>query len=199
MPSPRISLRSRSGVFPRTITMCIVGVLIAACSSHELAPHADHQPSEGSMPPPPVSETPSPADAAKKQAKAAYLGMWDAMGQAGETSDWRSPELGRFATGNALTTITRSLYTDSFNRVVTQGRPKNSPQVVSVKSPAAPETVMLSDCGDSTGTSKIREGTGKPVASDEPGGRRSIVAEVKKQPDGAWRVQRFAVQGVGSC
>lgn len=116
-----------------------------------------------------------------------------------ETSNWEAPELGKFATGNALTTITRSLYADHFNHVVTRGTPKNYPQVTSVQPPSAPETVMISDCGDSTGTSKVREGTNEPVSGDEPGGRRSIVAEVKKQSDGSWRVTQFAVQGVGTC
>ena len=37
------------------------------------------------------------------------------------------------------------------------------------------------------------------LADNVPGGRRSITAEVKKQPDGTWKVTRFAVEAVGSC
>ncbi|WP_229686871.1 hypothetical protein [Longimycelium tulufanense] len=148
---------------------------------------------------PSTSTSASPAEAAAHQAEAAYVGMWAAMAKAGETSDWKAPELGKFATGNALTTITRSLYADHFNHVVTRGTPKNNPQVTSVEPQSNPATVVITDCGDSTGTSKVREGTNEPVSGDAPGGRRSIVAEVKKQPDGSWRVSQFAVRGLGTC
>ncbi|NKQ55582.1 hypothetical protein HFP15_22110 [Amycolatopsis sp. K13G38] len=124
--------------------------------------------------------------------------MWQSMARAGETSNWQAPELAQYATANALTTITRSIYTDHFNHVVSRGTPKNYPQVTSAEPQNAPETVMISDCGDSSGTSKVREGTNDPI-NDAPGGRRAIVAEVKKQADGTWRVNQFAVQGVGSC
>lgn len=193
VPSPP----RRAGALSGAVIVCITAAL-AACSSQGSAPapQANQQPTGDSAPPTPTA--PSPADMAGQQAKTAYLGMWEAMATAGETSDWKSPALGKFATDNALTTITRSLYTDHFNRVVTQGQPKNNPQVTSVEPPNAPETVMLSDCGDSSGTTKVFADSRKPI-NDKPGGRQSIVAEVKKQPDGAWRVTRFAVQGVGTC
>jgi hypothetical protein len=125
--------------------------------------------------------------------------MWQAMARAGERSDWQSPELARYATGDALTTITRSLYADHFNGVVTRGAPSNSPVVMSAEPPQAPTTVLIEDCGDSTNWLKYYEGTGTPAGDGAGGGRRSITAEVTLQPDGSWRVSRFAVQGVGSC
>lgn len=193
------SIFRRGGALPGAVIVCAVGVLAAACGSQGPAPAPQaHQQPSGESTPPPISKATSPADAAGQQAKAAYLGMWEAMAKAGEMSDWKSPELGKFATDNALTTITRSLYTDHFNHVVTQGRSKNNPQVTSVEPPNAPETVMLSDCGDSSGTVKVFADSRKPT-NDKPGGRQSILAEVKKQPDGTWRVTRFAVQGVGTC
>ncbi|MBA8823799.1 hypothetical protein FHX42_001128 [Saccharopolyspora lacisalsi] len=124
--------------------------------------------------------------------------MWQAMTRAGHTSNWKSPELGRYAAGNALTTITRSLYADHFNDVVTRGAPENHPEVTSVAPPKAPTKVMIEDCGDSSDTLKYYEGTDKPV-NDTPGGRRLITAEVKKQSDGSWKVTRFAVRGLDSC
>ncbi|HSZ29626.1 MAG TPA: hypothetical protein VK784_07705, partial [Pseudonocardiaceae bacterium] len=77
-------------------------------------------------PPPPVWIAPptwaappasSPADVATKAAVAAYVAMWQAMARAGETSDWQSPELGPYATGEALATIVRSLYADQLDKV----------------------------------------------------------------------------------
>lgn len=192
MRSPVIPSVALSG----SVILCLAAV---ACGSQDpQAPAFPPNPSR-SVEAPPSPSAPSPADTAREQAKAAYVGMWQAMARAGQTSDWRSPELASYATGNALTTITRSLYADHFNHVVSRGTPKNFPQVTSVEPPNAPETVMISDCGDSTGTSKVMEANGQPAPGDAPGGRRSIVAEVKKQPDGTWKVNQFAVQGVGTC
>ncbi|MBQ0926695.1 hypothetical protein KBO27_22330 [Saccharopolyspora endophytica] len=124
--------------------------------------------------------------------------MWQAMARAAETSDWRSPELAEYATGDALTTLSRSLYADHVNKLVTRGRPANHPTVSSVEPPGDPRTVMLADCGDSANWLKYRSGTDQ-LADETGGGRRSITAEVVTQPDGSWRVSRFSVQGVGTC
>lgn len=138
----------------------------------------------------------SPADLAGQEATTAYTGMWQAMAKAGETADWQSAELAKYATGDALGVINRSLYTDHRNGVVSKGRPTNNPEVSSAEPPDNPATIMIADCSDSSDWLKYKDG--QPL-DDTPGGRRSITAEVKKQQDGTWRVTRFAVQGVGSC
>ncbi|WP_218929567.1 hypothetical protein [Streptomyces sp. Rer75] len=120
------------------------------------------------------------------------------MAEAGTTSDWRSPRLSRYATGDALLTISRGMYADHLNGFVYKGRPKNYPKVTSMDPPADPNTVLISDCGDSTHWLKYRADSGKLV-DHKPGGRRSITAEVKRQSDGEWKVTRFAVEEVGSC
>lgn len=119
------------------------------------------------------------------------------MVKAGETSDWQSPELAKYATGDALGVITRSLYTDHLNGVVTKGAPVINPKVSSVDPQDNPTTVVISDCGDSTNSLKYKKDG--QLLNDTPGGKRAITAEVKKQSDGSWRVTRFAVEGLGSC
>lgn len=193
MRNPLASLpawRARQGV----VIACIAGA-VAACSSQGSTPMPNAPGSEAT----PQSATSLPADAAGQQAKTVYVGMWQEFAQAGRTSNWQDRELARFATGNALTTLTRSLYADHFNHVVTRGAPKDYPQVTSVEPTNNPDTVMISDCADTTGTSKVMEGSLAPAPGDQPGGRRLIVAEVKRQPDGSWQVDRFAVKGVGTC
>lgn len=138
----------------------------------------------------------SPADSARQQAIATYSAMWQAMAKASETSDWQSPELAKYATGDALGVINRSLYTDHLNGVVTKGTPKINPQASNVDPKDNPTTVMISDCGDDSDWVKYK---GDKPLNDEPGGRRSITAEVKKQSDGSWKVTRFAVEAVGTC
>ncbi|MFC4463956.1 hypothetical protein ACFPH6_05160 [Streptomyces xiangluensis] len=119
------------------------------------------------------------------------------MAQAGTTSDWNSPKLAQHATGDALSAISRSMYADHLNGLVTKGEPRNYPKVTSATPAENPTTVMISDCGDSTHWLKYRRDTGK--LADEGGGRRAITAEVTKQVSGSWKVTRFAVEGLGSC
>lgn len=124
--------------------------------------------------------------------------MWRSMAAAAETSDWRSPRLGEFATGDALATISRGLYTDHRNGLVTKGAPENAPTVSTVEPPERPGRVTLADCGDSTGWLKYHA-DGRP-AEDGPGGRRAITAVVDLQADDrTWLVSDFAVQAVGTC
>ncbi|HEY8986485.1 MAG TPA: hypothetical protein VIU15_43805 [Streptomyces sp.] len=138
-----------------------------------------------------------PKEVARTQATAAYVGMWQDMARAARTSDWKSPSLARHATGEALSAISRGMYADHRNGLVTKGAPKNYPKVSAAVPEANPTTVMISDCGDSTHWLRYRRDTGR-LADGEVGGRQAITAEVKKA-DGAWRVSRFAVRGVGSC
>lgn len=140
----------------------------------------------------------SPAEEAKRQAVTAYLGMWDAFVAASATSDWQSPQLGRYATGLALSTLSRGLYADHYNGLVSRGAPTHDVHVSSVDPPSNPTTVIVSDCSDSTNALKYGADNGQP-ADDGPGGRRLINATVEKQSDGSWKVSDFGVQPVGSC
>ncbi|MFD2414834.1 hypothetical protein [Amycolatopsis pigmentata] len=124
--------------------------------------------------------------------------MWDDMAVAAETSNWQDPRLGQHATGVALTNITRGLYADKANGLITKGRPKNVPQVSSVEPLSAPAKAIVTDCGDDSQWQHYRLDNGQS-ANDGPSGRRQINAVVEKQQDGVWRVTDFGVHGVGSC
>lgn len=145
-----------------------------------------------------VETTRSPAELASERAVDAYLGMWRNMATAARTSDPRSPLLSVHATGDALLTISRGLYADGQNGLVTRGEPKNHPRVSMIEPSDRPTKVGIVDCGDSTHWLKYRADTGR-LADDGPGGRRAITATVDRQADGAWRVSGFVIEGVGSC
>ncbi|MET8983195.1 hypothetical protein ABZX85_47255 [Streptomyces sp. NPDC004539] len=137
------------------------------------------------------------AKVARERASAAYVGMWRDVAEVARTSDWKSPKLARYTTGDALSVISRSMYADHRNGLVTKGEPKNYPKVISAEPEENPREVLISDCGDSTNWLKYRRDSGE-LADDTPGGRRAITAEVKKGA-GGWKVARFAVEAVGSC
>ncbi|MFI5560766.1 hypothetical protein ACIA2T_15940 [Amycolatopsis japonica] len=171
------------------------GLGLSACSSDKAAVPAYSSPA-----PPPASSSrvDSPADAAKQKAIAAYLGMWEDVAAVAIRSDWRSPRLADHATGDALSVLSRQMYADHYNGLVTKGKPVNVPVVQSAEPKDTPKTVMIRDCSDASNWLKYRVDNGQP-ADNEPGGKHLINAEVKLAVDGSWRVARFAVEGNGTC
>ncbi|WP_297537981.1 hypothetical protein [Amycolatopsis sp.] len=141
--------------------------------------------------------TVSPVDKAKQDALAAYNGMWQDFVAVGTTSDWQSPKLGQYATGIALTNLSRGLYADHYNGLVTKGAPVLNPSVSSVEPPNDPKKIIVTDCGDSTHWLKYRADTGQ--LADTPGGRHLINAIVEKQSDGSWKVSDYGVHDLGTC
>lgn len=194
MPS---RLRGAQRWTPELIVVTMSASLSAtACAGTPAGP--PQQPTQAPASSAPVAPPPSPAEEAGRRASETYIGMWQAMARAAETSNWHSPELGTYASDAALTNITRSLYADHANGVVTRGRLATHPQAAWVEPLEEPRTVRIDDCTDSTHWLKVFANSGQPV-DDSPGGRRSVTAEVLRQPDGSWRVTRFAVEGVGTC
>jgi hypothetical protein len=124
--------------------------------------------------------------------------MWQDFAAAGTTSDWQAKSLSAHATGDALLQMSRSLYADHYNGLITKGAPVNHPRATKASPPAAPTTVLISDCGDSTRWLKYVARTGR-LQNSTPGGHHAITAEVKRQTNGSWKVTRFAVEGVESC
>jgi hypothetical protein len=191
LPGRRRAVRSGvATIAALTLTACATNV----SGSASARTHAAAQPSPSALRPP----LSSPADVARQQAIAAYLGMWRNFADAATTSDWRSPALAQNATGDALSTLSRGLYADHYNGLVSRGRPVNTPEVSSVDPVDSPTTVVIADCGDSTTWTKYRADNGQPV-NDGPSGRRQINAIVKKAVDGSWKVTDFGVQAVGTC
>lgn len=184
--------------------MVMAALVVAACGSGSPA-RSYSQPTtitsdpSTSMPSPsPGSTLGSPADTANQDATAAYLGMWADFTAAARTSDWQSPQLARYAADEALSVLSRGLYADHYNGLVTKGEPRLHPLVSSVDPPGAPTTVVISDCGDSTHWLKYHAQTGA-LADHEPGGKRAITATVEKQPGAGWKVTGLAVKAVGTC
>jgi hypothetical protein len=124
--------------------------------------------------------------------------MWQDFAKAGTTSDWQSPALAQHATGIALSNMSRGLYADHYNGLITKGTATHDTRVSSVDPASDPTKVVVADCSDSTHALKYHASNGQP-ANDSPGGRRLINAIVQKQSDGGWKVSDFGVQAVGTC
>ncbi|ANN21146.1 hypothetical protein SD37_39880 [Amycolatopsis orientalis] len=185
----------RSTRLALTVLAAAAGLGLSACSPDNSATLTSTTPAPTLAP----STTPaSPADIAKQKATTAYLGMWSDMADAATTSDWQSPKLVQNATAEALSKISRGLYADHYNGLITKGKPENAPTVESVEPADNPTTVNIVDCGDDSRWIKYRADNGQP-ANDGPGGRRHINAKAKKAVDGSWKITDFAIQDVGTC
>jgi hypothetical protein len=184
----------------RAVAVTVAALALSACGmgASGPVPATDHSAARTPAPVAPTTSPASPADLTRGQAIAVYLGMWQDFANAATTSDWRSPTLAHNATGDALSTLSRGLYADHYNGLVSRGRPVNNPHVSAVDPVDSPTTVVISDCGDSTNWVKYRADNGQ-LANDGPGGRRRINAIVKKTMDGSWKVTDFGVQAVGTC
>ncbi|MEC3978896.1 hypothetical protein [Amycolatopsis sp. H20-H5] len=170
--------------------------LMAGCSGPSPAETntSASMPSTLSSAPPPAS----PDNSAKTKALAAYRGMWQDFVAAGQSSDWQSPTLGQYATGVALTNLSRGLYADHYNGLVTKGAPVLNPSVTSEDPVDNPKKVVVADCGDSTHWLKYRADNGQ-LADNKPGGRQQVNAVVEKQSDSSWKVTDYGVHDVGTC
>ncbi len=187
----------RFDVRPLLAVVGLVLALTAGCSTGN-DPGPGPATTQSAVPSAAPTSTPSPAAVAGEQALTAYRGMWADFVAAGTTSDWQSPNLGHHATGVALTNLSRGLYADRVNGLVTRGEPSLSPAVSSAEPASDPTRVVVTDCGDSTRWLKHRVADGSIVNAGS-GGRRLINAVVERQSDGSWKVSDYGVQGVGSC
>jgi hypothetical protein len=188
------------------LTILTLGTGLSACSATSRTAGNEPKPAATSRPaivPTATSNSNSSwssfgAQSAVEQAINAYTGMWRDFVTAGRTSDWQSPLLGDHATGDALLQMSRGLYADHYNGLVTRGAPVDHPVVKSATPTAEPTTVIISDCGDSTHFLKYYASTGQ-LAPEGDGGRQAITAEALKAADGTWKIDRFAVEDVGTC
>ena len=163
-----------------------VAVTVAGCSGQTAGSGVPSSPTA-------ASSTASPAG---QGALTAYKSMWTAFSAAGETSDWRSPDLARYATGNALDQLVRSLQADEVQGIVTKGPTVNRPVVMSAIPASDPTDVRIQDCGDDSGTRRIRASDGHVLAG--AGGQHRIDADVRTV-DGVWKVVDFRLRAAGTC
>jgi hypothetical protein len=177
----------------------IAAIGLTGCDSGTATgPIADSSPVTASTTVVTSSSAVSEVDQAGQAALAAYQGMWQDFFAAAATADWQSPSLGQHATGTALNTMTRGLYSDHYNGLVTKGVPTHDARVSSMEPPESPTKVIVTDCSDSTHSLKYRADNGQ-LADNTPGGRRLINGIVQRQGDGSWKVTEFGVHEVGSC
>jgi len=127
---------------------------------------------------------------------AAYAGMWRAYAAAARTADYQPGALSRYAAGDALMILTRSLYENHQRGVVLRGAPVLDPQVTAMTPAAAPDSSSVTDCADDSRWLQYTT-SGKP-ASGAPAGRHRIYARLQLFGT-AWKVTTVVVEKAGTC
>jgi hypothetical protein len=122
--------------------------------------------------------------------------MWADMATAGLTADYQSPQLAEHATGNALSLLSRSLYTDKRQGLVVKGTQAMNPRALSALPTGAPTTVTLSDCLDDRKWLNYRKNGA--LENNVPGGLHYTTATVIEMR-GEWKVSVVLIRGVGTC
>ncbi len=186
------------GRWARRLAMVALALAATSCT-----PKPAPSPSASTPPVSLRSPSPSPAPtdprvAAVQDAVAAYRGMWQAYETVAQNPDPQQSDLARYATGDALRTMTNGLQSLKNQGLEGTGSVTHSPRVTEVSPVNSPTQVSISDCMDTSASHIVRASPG-PAYSDSPGGRRLCLATVQRQGDGAWRVTGFGVRAVGTC
>lgn len=126
----------------------------------------------------------------------AYTGMWHAYAVAARTADYQPGALARYAAGDALMILTRSLYDDHQHGVVLRGAPALHPRVTGLTPARNPDIASVTDCADDSRWRRYTT-SGRP-ASGTPAGRHRIYAQLRLFSP-AWKVTSLVVEKAGTC
>jgi hypothetical protein len=189
----------------RTFVVALLGLApilaLGACGASTGSPGPTN--SGGSIPTTAaISATPSPTpsisptQAARRDALAAYRAMIDDWVAVAATSDYESTRLADHATGSALDLITKVVFDNARNKVVSKGRPIIAPRITETNSPAPPTRVEIVDCLDSTHWLNYK--LNGELQDNIPGGRSYTEALVVPE-NGTWKVNELAIRDTGTC
>ena len=122
--------------------------------------------------------------------------MWRAYAAAASVADYQSGTLSRYAAGDALQVLTRSLYDDHQQGTVLRGAPVLDPRVTGMVPPGSPDRSSVTDCADDSRWLQYTT-AGKAVPGAAAGRHR---IEATLQLLGAtWKVTYLVVQKAGTC
>ncbi len=172
------------------LVACALGAGLASCDS-STPPAA----SPTTRPSGPTSTSPGGGDPST-EVLAAYREMWADLVAAARTSDFQSPLLSHYTTGDAHTLFVQGLAHDQLHGIVTRGEPVIDPRISSLTPAGHPTRATVTDCFDDAHW--LEYTTSGARAKNTPGGRRATTADLIMSR-GTWKVTELAVGSVGSC
>lgn len=174
---------------------CALMVTLASCGGSTPGRQPQRTSAESSARPV-ASSTPGAAGAVKTEVVGAYTGMWRVYAAAARTADYTSPALARYAAGDALMVLVRSLYNDHQRGVVIRGRPVLHPRVVNLTPATSPNQARVVDClNDRHWLTYSRSGVPSGGAA---AGRHRVAARLQLFGT-VWKVTFFVAEKAGTC
>ncbi|WP_247702411.1 hypothetical protein [Streptomyces sp. F63] len=167
-------------------SVAVAGLVLGGCSGQGKEQEAKPLPVTAKGP------ESSPSDPKHEPALVAYRAMWRDLAIASETSDAYSPLLDDHATGDALALMEHGLRKAKEEQVISKGKPRVDPSVVSSSS----REVTVQDCVDGTGWLQYKP-DGK-LKNDVPGSHSRADATVRLD-GGSWKVSKLYFHEAGSC
>lgn len=161
---------------------------LAACGSSPRR-FVERTTAPSSLPSPKVT-TPS------QEVIAAYREMWADFVAASQTSDYQSPLLSQYSSGDALSLLVHGLYMNMRHGIVTKGRPLLHPQVTSLSPTAYPTQATITDCFDDTHW--LEYTSSGDLLDSVPGGHHATTA-ILQESNGVWKVCALVLQDSGTC
>jgi hypothetical protein len=189
-PTHRPAVRRRSA---GTALIALTALVMTSCTD----PPPTATPSAAPSLVAPSTQVPSTQSADPKTAALnAYSGLLQAYAKAGLTANPDEPDLAAHADGSALKVLRDALAGFKDKGEIFKGEYKSAPTVAAVSPTDSPTSVVVADCLD-TKKQLVYKATGE-LADDEPGGRRSTAATVRRQ-GGTWKVVNLDVREKGTC
>jgi hypothetical protein len=150
---------------------------------------------------PTVAATSSQASTAIAQALTSYRAAfadWAAVTAVANKADYQNPRLADHMSGQALETVTQSVYVNTnVDQAITKGAPVLHPSVGEVVPANDPTQVVVNDCVD-TSNWLLWTSDGSRLYNNVPGGHRKTQSLVV-YANGAWKVSQLYMQKVGTC
>jgi hypothetical protein len=122
--------------------------------------------------------------------------MWHAYAVAARTADYQAGALSRYAAGDALMILTRSLYEDHRHGVVLRGAPALHPRVTGMTPAVHPDSSSVTDCASDSRWRQYT--TSGRAAGGAPTGRHRIYAQLRLFTS-VWKVTYLVVEKAGTC
>ena len=126
----------------------------------------------------------------------AYDAMWTDMTAAAKTANYQDPVLAQHASGAALSTLVRGLYSYQRQGWVVRGTPITHPKVTELSPSQDPSKATVTDCLDDTHW-LVQMASGQPVQGAGGGHRR--VTAIVQNAGGVWKVTQLDALADGSC
>ena len=189
--SPR--LRLTGSRIPLSLAVVLLLWAVTSCTGSSKPPTHTTTPASSATT---ISSAADPTSIVQSAVMSAYDSMWKDMAAAAKTANYQDPVLANHASGAALSTLVRGLYTYQHRGLVIMGTLVTHPRVTALSPSADATSATVIDCIDDTHWLVYKKTGG--LENNVPGGHRRVTATLARL-GGNWKVTVLDSGAEGSC